>query len=198
MEIWGEISRSTLRRVVKVLFFSAMFALPWINKIRVSTFLFFILGGILFLAGDVFINYSWYKKQILFWLFLSYYAMQVIALLVYHHDAYVYADIERKAAFIFIPFLLYVLTANYRYIWQTGIKGFIYGNVAAAVFCFIYAVIRYINSGDIAVFFYHEYARVTGASAIYLSFYLLIALGYIILNPKLFKNRSFFKIIAIA
>ena len=154
MEIWGEIPRSALRRVAEVLFFSAMFALPWINKMRVSTFLFFTLGGILFLGGAVFINYSWYKKQILFWLFLSYYAMQLFAFFIYHHDAYVYADIERKAAFIFIPFLLYVLTTNYRGIWQIGVKGFIYGNVTAAILCFIYAIVRYIISRNIEVFFY--------------------------------------------
>jgi O-antigen ligase len=195
MEIWRKISGSALRGIVERLFFCALFALPWINKFRVSTFLFLIIGAGLIFTGNIFINFSWYKKQFLFWVFFSYYLIQVLALFIYPHDSYVHADIERKVSLIVIPFLLNVLIAKYTNIWRIGIIGFIYGNTFAALCCLINAIINFFVSGNHAVFFYHQYASMTGLNAIYFSLYLLTALGYIVLNSGSFQGQTFIKLI---
>ena len=196
MEIRKKISGSALRGIIEVLFFSAMFTLPWINHFRAATFLFIIIGITLVLSGSVFIDYSWYRKQKLFWLFLIYYLFQVIALFIYPHDEYVHADMERKISMMLIPLLLYILVSKYHDIWHIGMLGFTYGNALAALICFITAVIWFIISKDPSVFFYHEYAHIIGLSAIYFSLYLLVALGYIILNFTSFNRPVFIRLVA--
>ncbi len=182
MEVWREIRRGTLRGIVEKLFFCAMFALPWIYNIRAATFLFIATGGLLILSGDLRMDYSWYRKQALFLLFLAYYLFQVVALCFYPHDVFVHADLEKKASLIVIPLLLYVLLTTYKDAWKMGVAGFIYGNTFAALCCFIMAIARFAGSKNADVFFYHQYAHVTGLNAIYFSFYLLVTLGYIVIN----------------
>jgi hypothetical protein len=60
--------------------------------------------------------------------------------------------------------------------------GFIYGCTMAATYCFIHAIAKFILNGNTHVFFYHQYSAPIKLSAIYFSLFLLVALGYILLN----------------
>jgi O-antigen ligase len=179
MEVREKIPASAVTSLIKGLFFSAMFTLPWINLVHISTILFIAMGCVAVLFGKKTTEYSWYKKQLLFLFFAVYYSFEVITFCMHPHTISIHGDIERKASLIFIPVLL-LLVMEYENIWHIGIKGFIYGNTVAALYCFIVATFKYTTSKNISVYFYHHYANTIGLSAIYFSLDLIVVLGYII------------------
>jgi len=190
MEIRGTNTPGIMHRVVSCLFFCAMFAMPWINEIRATTFLLIILGIILLVR-----NYKFKKdtnnSPVLAGLFVAYYALQVIAYCIYPTDLHTRVALEQKAALIFVPILIYLISSENGRLWGIGIKGFVYGNIAATIYCLVCAIIKYTSGGNINVFFYHQYAAPLGLSAIYFSLYLLVALCYILTNaPIATKNTQ--------
>jgi len=193
MEIRRKTEASALHRVIESIFFCTLFALPWINLIRVSTFLLLLTGCMVLFTGLLNTDYSVYRKQFVFGIWAVYFLLQVIAFFRYTGD-YNSLAIQQKASLIAMPLLLYVLISNYEHVWRYGIMGFLFGNVIAALVCFIVAIIQYIHTHNAGVFFYHQYSKAIGLSAIYFSFYLLIALGYIVSDKSPF-NRYWARIL---
>src|SRR5579872_6887393 len=133
MEVRQKIPASAVTGLIKGLFFSAMFALPWINLVHISTILFIAMGCVAVLFGKKVTEYSWYKKQLLFFLFAVYYSFEVITFCTHPHAISIHSGIEQKASLIFIPLLL-LMIMEYENIWDIGIKGFICGNTVAALY----------------------------------------------------------------
>lgn len=192
MEIRQAAIAGALRFVIVWLFCCALFALPWINVFRVSTFLLIGTGCLCIVGGLFHINYGSYLKQPFFILLAGYYLMQVIAFL-WHPDPLNNAALTEKASLVAIPFLLYVLISNYERAFTLGTTAFIIGNVVAAIVCIAVAATKYMQTRDSSLFFYHTYASPTGLGAIYFSLYILVALGYLIAG-----KHSFGKVITIS
>lgn len=170
---------SYLKKLVNSVVFLSLMALPWINSVRISTFLFIALGLIFIFTKDLFrVRYSQLFIQPFFLVFLAYFTLQVVAFILYPEKMNRSA-LEQKASLLFIPILLFVYIRQYGNSWKIAKFGFIAGNVLAAVACLIIAITSYLKSADINVFFYHQYSEVLGLSAIYFSLFLVIALIYI-------------------
>lgn len=181
MEIRRKIPASTLDRVIGWLFFCAMFALPWVNIARVTTFLFIGIALVLFLAGKLAVDYSFYRRQLLFVAFNCYYLLQLV--IFYRYPGGTNGmEVEQKISLIAIPLLLYVLFTNDESNRHRSIAGFVSGNIVAAVCCMTAAITNYWYTHDTSMFFYHSYAHAIGMNAIYFSLYLLVSLGYIVLD----------------
>ncbi len=183
MDRTKKIAVPTIDRITEVMVFMALFALPWINKFHVSTFLFMTLAVLLLSQRIRKMDLSWFLKQWVFILFILYYILQVTSLCIFH-DHWNKAAIAQKASLIAIPFLFYMVCVPHKGFWKTAIRGFVLGNVFAAVFCIIYAIFRYISTGYSGVFFYHAYAGITGMNAIYFSLYILVSLIYLLKYPS--------------
>lgn len=185
MEIRQATTAGVLRLVIEWLFCCALFALPWINAFRASTFLLIGIGCLCIVGGLLHVEYRSYVKQPVFILLTCYYIMQAIAFFCYP-DILNNAAISEKASLIAIPFLLYVLINNYEKVFTIGTTAFILGNVVAALICFVAAIGKYMQAHDSSLFFYHTYASSTGLGAIYFSLYILVALGYLISGRHVF------------
>ncbi|MGZ5304759.1 MAG: hypothetical protein ACXWDO_11645, partial [Bacteroidia bacterium] len=167
-----------LQRLVTSTVFLSLLSLPWINSVRISTFLFIVLGVILILKKDAFkVNYTAIGKQPFFLIFIAYFALQLTAYIFYPVNLNRSA-IEQKASLIFIPVLFFILISQYKNSWNIAKTGFITGNIIASSACLGLAFYKYFQSADTSVFFYHQYAQNIGLSAIYFSLYLVVALIY--------------------
>jgi hypothetical protein len=165
---------------VPAMVFMALFALPWINLIHLSTFLFIALGMALLCCGNMKMPYRQLFSQPWVWLFIAYYILNFAAYLRFPHDHFTRASVDQKASLIIIPLLFFILIYHYRNIWKIAISGFIAGCVFAALYCLGTALVHFRQSGNIDVFFYHTYSQAIGMNAIYLSLYLLISFIYVI------------------
>ncbi len=164
-----------------------LFALPWINQVRAFTLLFSVLGIVVLLTPGTLKYFKGYFKQPLFILLFAYYLFQLIVFFAYPGNSYAYGDVERKVSLVVVPVVFTLACSGISGLWQVGIAGLACGVTAGAVACLAAAVVKYQHLHDSSVFFYHEYAGATGLSAIYLSLYILIVLGYIVTNPFAFK-----------
>jgi hypothetical protein len=180
MDALKNISQKPLESILSGMLFGALFALPWLNRFHLSTFLFLGMGGLLILGRKAFINYIPLFRQPVFIGFGLYYILQLIALFMYPHDAMNRASVDQKASLLVMPLLVYILLTHYPSIWRMAVAGFVSGCVLAALCCLGTAVFNYLHSGDAGVFFYHRYSAVMRASAIYFSLYIVIALAYLI------------------
>jgi len=177
-----KIASSKIERITEAVVFMALFALPWINKVHVATFLFMGLAVLLLSQRIRKIDLSFFYKQWIFILFLLYYILQVIVLCIFP-DHWNKSAISQKASLVVIPFLFYMVCVPDKGLWKTTIRGFVLGNVFAAICCAAYAVSRYFSTGNPRVFFYHTYAGFTGMNAIYFSLYILVSLIYLLKYP---------------
>src|ERR1700735_2905780 len=162
MAVIKNISESTVNKVTRVMVFMALFALPWINRMHLTTFLFVGLFVLLLTQRVRKIDMSWFSRQWIFILFFAYYVLQIIVLCIYPHDHWNNAAVAQKASLVAMPFLFYMICIPDKGLWKTAIRGFVLGNVFAAVCCLMYAVFHYQSTHNSAVFFYHTYAGFTG------------------------------------
>lgn len=165
---------------VPAMVFMAMFALPWVNLVHLSTFLFIAIGVALIASGNIRLSYTDLFRQPWFWLFIAYYALNLIAYIRFPADHFTRASVDQKASLIVMPLLFYILISAYKDIWKIAMLGFVSGCVFATVYCLGNALLHYRQSGSIDVFFYHTYSQAIGMNAIYLSIYLLVSFIYII------------------
>ncbi len=185
MEVRGKVPAGTLHRIIYSMFFCALFALPWLNQVHVSTILFILTGVALVFTGVFHLNYFGYRKQLPVIVFGIYFLLQVIAFYRYPVDNS--HEIEEKAALIGMPLLLFVLAYKYEDIWNNGLNSFVLGCTAASLWCLVVAIVQYSHTHDAGVFFYHRYSSAIGLNAIYFSLYLLTSIGYIVLNKTSFN-----------
>jgi O-antigen ligase len=176
-------SRLNLTRAATGLVFLSLFALPWINAIHLSTFLFLGLGVVL-VGGK---RFSAFQKPRFSWIFILpafYYMLQIGAFCFFPHDKGNIAAISQKASLIVIPVLFYFAAAQYSDTWKWAIRGLIWGVIFALACCLIFALFSWFGSHNPDVFFYHAYAKITGLNAIYLSLYILVALVYVVMDKE--------------
>lgn len=92
------------------------------------------------------------------------------------NDTHTWLEAEKKLALLFIPAML----LNQQVIirkqdWIRTIRGFVFSLAAAGMTCLGWAIVKYYQTGDQAVFYYHELCSVIGHHSVYFSFQLLIA-----------------------
>lgn len=172
--------RNIISERVPAMVFMALFALPWINLIHLSTFLFIALGLALLCCGNMKMSYKVLFSRPWVWMFIAYYILNFLAYLRFPADTFTRASVDQKASLIIIPLLFFILIYNYRDIWKIALAGFVSGCVFAALFCLGTALFHFRQSGNADVFFYHTYSQAIGMNAIYLSLYLLISFIYVI------------------
>lgn len=179
MENMKEQVKNMVSGYIPSLVFLAMLALPWINLVHITTFVFIVLSLLLVLSGDILQSYAPFVRQLWIWGFALYYIFCLAAYFI-NREILDRAALEQKASLLLIPLLFYIIIRSYKGIWRTAIAGFICGNIIAALYCLVTALAAYLRSGDISVFFYHAYSHPIGMNAIYFSLYLLVSIVYLI------------------
>ncbi len=176
MDIGKTISESAVHRVIMALVFGAMYAMPWINRVHISTFLLILSGIIIVFSGKYTLDFNWYKRQVLFRLFFVYYFLLIIVFLFFPAEIYSKTGLEQKASLLFLPFL------SRQILLIIGLRALVGNKFSAAFVCLVSAVFKFSTTKYIEVFFYHQYASPLKLNAIYFSLYIIISLGYIIQN----------------
>jgi hypothetical protein len=168
----------TPQNLVRGMFFTCLFLLPFINILHISTFLLIALAAICIINKNTYIlNFSSLTKQPVFWLFSAYYLLQIVAFILIPEKANRSA-IDQKASLLIMPALFFVLLNTYNKLWDFGKTAFIAGNLAACVICLGLAAKRYFITGNEYEFFYHKLSHGIGQGAIYFTLYLLVALFF--------------------
>lgn len=152
-------------------------ALPFINLIPLSTYLFIAAGIVLLITGNISISAR--NSNLLFWLFLSFYILQAIGYFIQPNADNLFA-LEQKASLLFIPVLITSLIRYDAMICRQGIKAFIAGNVMACVCCWAAALFHYSHHPAFSYFFYHQLSATVGANAIYASLYIVVSVLYLL------------------
>ncbi len=178
--------RSAWQSLPNSVLFISLFALPWIEEFRLSTFLCIGLCGMVLPQKETPGRLARIIKLPLFWLFLAYFLLQLIAFCRFPAENHL--AIEEKISLVIVPVLLYILISTSIHYWHTAVRGFVYGTIAATLWCFFSALAKWSRSPDPEFFFYHRYSAALGLNAVYFSFYLLIAIAYLI--PRIFQKPS--------
>lgn len=161
----------------KYLFALACAAMPWVDLLPVTTWLFILLGVYLFF--EVIVIRKRFPKSfpdVLSLLFFTFYLFQIIAWLQLPKDVFTRFSLEQKASLLFVPLLLSFHLDKSSEKWITGIKGFIAGNLLACIYCMSYAIAAFLQTGSYHTFFYHQFSSAVHANAIYMSLYVLVAM----------------------
>ncbi len=166
--------------------FISLFALPWIEEFRLSTFLWIGLCLLVLPHKETPRRLARIVRLPLFWLFLAYFLLQLIAFCRFPADNHL--SIEEKISLVIAPVLLFILISDSIHYWHTAARGFVYGTIAATLWCLFSALAKWLHSPDPDLFFYHRYSAALGLNAVYFSFYLLIAIAYII--PHVFQKPA--------
>jgi len=160
--------------------------LPWLNMVRLATFC-LIGAGLFAITSGPDVLYIIRRPAV--WLFLAYFLLHVIASLRTGGANDAGSDVERKACMAALP-VLFLALGNSEQFWRRCLRALLSGTVAAAATCIGVAIHTYHVSHNANVFFYHAYAAPTGLSAIYLSLYILVSMGAVILKlPIPFRFR---------
>lgn len=170
--------QSASQSLLNPVLFISLFALPWIEEFRLSTFLCLGLCLMVLPHKETSGRLARIIRLPLFWFFLAYFLLQLTAFCRFPADNHL--SIEEKTSLVIAPVLLYILISTSINYWHTAVRGFVYGTIGATLWCFFTALAKWPHSPDTELFFYHRYSAALGMNAVYFSFYLLIALAYII------------------
>lgn len=179
-------SRPILHALAGPLLFASVFFLPWIERFRLSIFLWIALGVVILLDRRIPLRFVAVLRQPLLWLFSVYFLFQLAAF--FEFPANNYLAIEEKISLVLLPLLLFVLVLHSRAWWRIAALGFICGVIAAALWCLLNASAAYLHSRNPEVFFYNGLASGLTLNAVYFSCYILTAIAYLV--PEALQMRT--------
>lgn len=113
---------------------------------------------------------------------LAFYAIMVLSLLWTRDLKLSLSGLQKELPFVFIPLAFACIPKLSRTDIYKSFRVYSFGMVLFALYYFVNAAVRYANSGDISVFFYHELVT-KDINAIYVSVFASFAVFYFISLP---------------
>lgn len=171
-------SRQILPALTRILLFASVFFLPWIERFRLSVFLWIALAAVIFMDRRILLNLAAALRQPLLWLFSVYFLFQLAAFFEFPLNNSL--AIEEKISLVLMPLLLFLLIRHSRTCWQIAPLGLVCGVLAAALWCLLNAILEYRSAHNPEVFFYDGFSSSLKLNAVYFSCYILAALAYLV------------------
>ena len=134
----------------------------------------------------------------LFILAISFYLLHLISLLYTENMNEGYFELEKKLSFIVFPLIIFPIY-SYRFVLGKGkyfLGAYISGALISSIYCFIQALIKYIESSDIAMMYYLNFSVFEHPTyyAMYMITALLILFNYLFKEWKNIKTKFRFAI----
>ncbi len=178
-----------MKHIIYKIFFifalASIIHIPILNIARIYLVIWFVAGLLFFLYHRKVTYELFHLKWLIFPLFLL---VHIVSLLYTQNLSKGLFDIEVKLSFLVLPFLFYLLSMYFsQFVWVAKMKRlYLISTSLIVLFLTFRAIYRYVNTKQIACFFYNELSAMYHPS--YLAMY--ITLSVIFLLEMWFSKKS--------
>jgi O-antigen ligase len=167
-------TKARLHRAATAIICVFLFCLSWFQQVSVISVLLLVVTWLInpdFVSSFRKIAFN---RSLL--LLLSFYLLHIVSLTYSSDIQYALFDLQTKLPFLFFPFFFSSFSFSDSEVSQFK-KAFIAGAVVAGILCLFYAIISYMQTRQVAVFFYEQYSHFMHPA--YFAVYLTLAVLFL-------------------